>query len=142
MGITTVDAALGGLGGCPYAPGASGNVATEDVVYMLEGMGVRTGVDLDKLVDCVAAGLDAGRPRDAVEVLPRRHRRPLARSRTGDVIPSGACPLRPTLQPGWCWSSGAARAAFVTLEPRRGRERAVEGAGGELERRVRGAAPA
>jgi hydroxymethylglutaryl-CoA lyase len=52
MGITTVDAALGGLGGCPYAPGASGNVATEDVVYMLEGMGVRTGIDLDKLVDC------------------------------------------------------------------------------------------
>jgi hydroxymethylglutaryl-CoA lyase len=52
MGVTTVDAALGGLGGCPYAPGASGNVATEDVVYMLEGMGVRTGVDLDKLVDC------------------------------------------------------------------------------------------
>ena len=49
MGITTVDAALGGLGGCPYAPGASGNVATEDVVYMLEGMGVRTGVDLDRL---------------------------------------------------------------------------------------------
>jgi hydroxymethylglutaryl-CoA lyase len=52
MGITTVDAALGGLGGCPYAPGASGNVATEDVVYMLEGMGVGTGIDLDKLVDC------------------------------------------------------------------------------------------
>jgi hydroxymethylglutaryl-CoA lyase len=52
MGITTVDAALGGLGGCPYAPGASGNVATEDVVYMLEGMGVRTGIDLDRLVDC------------------------------------------------------------------------------------------
>jgi hydroxymethylglutaryl-CoA lyase len=51
MGITTVDAALGGLGGCPYAPGASGNVATEDVVYMLEGMGVRTGIDLDRLVD-------------------------------------------------------------------------------------------
>ena len=52
MGITTVDAALDGLSGCPYAPGASGNVATEDVVYMLEGMGVRTGVDLDRLVDC------------------------------------------------------------------------------------------
>jgi hydroxymethylglutaryl-CoA lyase len=51
MGITTIDAALGGLGGCPYAPGASGNVATEDVIYMLEGMGVRTGVNLDKLVD-------------------------------------------------------------------------------------------
>jgi hydroxymethylglutaryl-CoA lyase len=52
MGITTVDAALGGLGGCPYAPGASGNVATEDVIYMLEEMGVKTGVDLDKLIDC------------------------------------------------------------------------------------------
>jgi hydroxymethylglutaryl-CoA lyase len=51
MGITTVDSALGGLGGCPYAPGASGNVATEDVVYMLEGMGVRTGIDLDRLID-------------------------------------------------------------------------------------------
>jgi len=50
MGVTTVDAALGGLGGCPYAPGASGNVATEDVIYMLEGMGMRTGVDIDKLV--------------------------------------------------------------------------------------------
>jgi len=50
MGVTTVDSALGGLGGCPYAPGASGNVATEDVIYMLEGMGVRTGVDIDKLV--------------------------------------------------------------------------------------------
>jgi hydroxymethylglutaryl-CoA lyase len=54
MGITTVDAALGGLGGCPYAPGASGNVATEDVVYMLEQMGVRTGIDLDKLIDCAS----------------------------------------------------------------------------------------
>ena len=52
MGITTVDAAVGGLGGCPYAPGASGNVATEDVVYMLDGMGIQTGIDLDELVDC------------------------------------------------------------------------------------------
>lgn len=49
-GVTSFDSAAGGLGGCPYAPGASGNVATEDLVYMLEGMGVRTGVDLDKLV--------------------------------------------------------------------------------------------
>lgn len=49
-GIRTIDCAVGGLGGCPYAPGASGNVATEDVVYMLQGMGVKTGVDLDKLV--------------------------------------------------------------------------------------------
>jgi len=50
LGVRTVDSAIGGLGGCPYAPGASGNVATEDVVYMLQGMGVQTGVDLDKLV--------------------------------------------------------------------------------------------
>lgn len=49
MGITTLDASAGGLGGCPFAPGALGNVATEDVVYMLSGMGIRTGVDLEKL---------------------------------------------------------------------------------------------
>lgn len=52
MGITTVDAAVGGLGGCPYAPGASGNLATEDLVGMLHGMGIETGIDLDRLVDC------------------------------------------------------------------------------------------
>jgi hydroxymethylglutaryl-CoA lyase len=52
MGITTIDTALGGLGGCPFAPGASGNLATEDTVNMLECMGVKTGVDLDKLIDC------------------------------------------------------------------------------------------
>ena len=50
-GVTIFDSSLGGLGGCPYAPGASGNLATEDLVYMLEGMGVRTGVSLEKLVD-------------------------------------------------------------------------------------------
>ncbi|WOH70518.1 hydroxymethylglutaryl-CoA lyase [Bradyrhizobium sp. NDS-1] len=49
-GVRVVDAAAGGLGGCPYAPGATGNVATEDVVYMLEGMGVRTGIDMEKLL--------------------------------------------------------------------------------------------
>jgi len=49
-GARVIDSAAGGLGGCPYAPGATGNVATEDVVYMLEGMGVKTGVDMDKLV--------------------------------------------------------------------------------------------
>lgn len=51
LGITTIDAAAGGLGGCPYAPGASGNLATEDVVSMLHGMGVKTGIDLDKLTE-------------------------------------------------------------------------------------------
>ncbi|MCK1654015.1 hydroxymethylglutaryl-CoA lyase [Bradyrhizobium sp. 149] len=50
QGVRVIDAAAGGLGGCPYAPGATGNVATEDVVYMLEGMGVRTGVDMDRLL--------------------------------------------------------------------------------------------
>lgn len=50
-GITTFDSSLGGLGGCPYAPGATGNVATEDMVYMLEEMGVGTGVDLNRLVE-------------------------------------------------------------------------------------------
>lgn len=49
-GITTFDSAFGGLGGCPYAPGASGNLATEDLVYMLEGMGYETGVSLDRLI--------------------------------------------------------------------------------------------
>lgn len=49
-GIRRFDAALGGLGGCPYAPGASGNLATEDLVFMLEGMGFDTGVDLDGLI--------------------------------------------------------------------------------------------
>jgi hydroxymethylglutaryl-CoA lyase len=50
-GVSTFDASVAGLGGCPYAAGASGNVATEDVVYMLNGLGARTGVDLDRLVD-------------------------------------------------------------------------------------------
>lgn len=50
MGVATVDSAVAGLGGCPYAKGASGNVATEDVIYMLHGMGIETGVDLTKLV--------------------------------------------------------------------------------------------
>jgi hydroxymethylglutaryl-CoA lyase len=51
MGVRTFDASVAGLGGCPYAAGASGNVATEDVVYMMNGLGVRTGVDLKRLVE-------------------------------------------------------------------------------------------
>jgi hydroxymethylglutaryl-CoA lyase len=50
-GVAVIDAAVSGTGGCPYAPGASGNVATEDVVFMLQGMGIHTGIDLPKLVD-------------------------------------------------------------------------------------------
>ncbi|GKB09443.1 hydroxymethylglutaryl-CoA lyase, mitochondrial-like protein [Tanacetum coccineum] len=51
MGISTVDSSVAGLGGCPYAKGASGNVATEDVVYMLEGLGIKTNVDFEKLLE-------------------------------------------------------------------------------------------
>ncbi|XP_062325809.1 hydroxymethylglutaryl-CoA lyase, mitochondrial isoform X1 [Osmerus eperlanus] len=54
MGISVVDSSVAGLGGCPYAQGASGNVATEDVVYMLHGLGIHTGVDLPKLMDAGA----------------------------------------------------------------------------------------
>lgn len=49
--IRTIDSSVAGLGGCPYAKGASGNVATEDVVYMMDGLGVHSGIDLTKLVD-------------------------------------------------------------------------------------------
>jgi hydroxymethylglutaryl-CoA lyase len=63
MGVCDFDASVGGLGGCPYAPGAAGNLATEDLVYMLHGMGIETGIDLERLVEAgkVAAGL-VGRP--------------------------------------------------------------------------------
>jgi hydroxymethylglutaryl-CoA lyase len=50
-GVTIFDSSLGGLGGCPYAPGAAGNLATEDLVYMLHGLGIETGINLEKLVD-------------------------------------------------------------------------------------------
>ena len=51
LGVATVDSSVAGLGGCPYARGASGNVASEDLLYMLDGLGVRTGVDLDRLIE-------------------------------------------------------------------------------------------
>ncbi|MGH8823255.1 MAG: hydroxymethylglutaryl-CoA lyase [Jiangellaceae bacterium] len=54
LGVDDFDASVGGLGGCPYAPGASGNIATEELVHMLEDMGVATGVDLDALIDVAA----------------------------------------------------------------------------------------
>ena len=54
FGLRCFDASVAGLGGCPYAKGATGNVATEDVVYLLHGLGADTGIDLDKLVDCAA----------------------------------------------------------------------------------------
>jgi hydroxymethylglutaryl-CoA lyase len=51
MGVTTYDGAVGGLGGCPYAPGASGNVPTENIVYLMNGLGIETGIDMDKLLE-------------------------------------------------------------------------------------------
>ena len=51
LGMSVVDSSVAGLGGCPYAKGASGNLATEDLVYMLDGLGVESGVDLDVLAD-------------------------------------------------------------------------------------------
>ena len=54
MGVWNYQSSVAGLGGCPYAKGATGNVATEDVVYMLQGMGIETGIDLDKLIDAGA----------------------------------------------------------------------------------------
>lgn len=63
-GITTFDASLGGLGGCPFAPGASGNIVTEDLVFMLEAMGINTGINLDKLLKVreIIAGALPGEP--------------------------------------------------------------------------------
>ena len=54
MGLNTFDASVAGLGGCPYAKGATGNVATEDVLFMLNGLGIETGIDIDRLVDAAA----------------------------------------------------------------------------------------
>jgi hydroxymethylglutaryl-CoA lyase len=70
LGVVTVDSSAAGLGGCPYAPGASGNIATEDLIYMLDGLGVATGVDLDKvatagLMICKSLGI-APRSRTAL----------------------------------------------------------------------------
>jgi hydroxymethylglutaryl-CoA lyase len=65
VGTRTFDSSLGGLGGCPYAPGASGNVVTEDLVFMFEAMGVRTGVDLNKLL-AARAPLQAGLPGEPI----------------------------------------------------------------------------
>jgi hydroxymethylglutaryl-CoA lyase len=65
VGVRAFDASLGGLGGCPFAPGASGNVVTEDLVFMFEAMGVHTGVDLQRLIEARAA-LQAGLPGEPI----------------------------------------------------------------------------
>jgi hydroxymethylglutaryl-CoA lyase len=57
-GVTHYDSSLGGLGGCPYAPGATGNITTEDLVNMLHDMGISTGIDLEKLLECARLAQD------------------------------------------------------------------------------------
>ncbi len=78
LGITTFDASAGGLGGCPYAPGASGNLATEDLLYMLDGLGIETGVALARVVEAsgvIASRLDHALPSRYVQAEQARQRR-------------------------------------------------------------------
>lgn len=80
-GLTTFDAAIGGLGGCPYAPGASGNLATEDLVYLLHGMGYETGIDWDRLVAAGECAQDlVGRPLPGKALQAELGRRAVARA--------------------------------------------------------------
>jgi hydroxymethylglutaryl-CoA lyase len=85
VGIRTFDSSQGGIGGCPYAPGATGNIVTEDLVFLLEAMGLKTGIDIDKLMEARAVlkqGLpaetlygylpDAGLPKGFVPATPQR----------------------------------------------------------------------
>jgi hydroxymethylglutaryl-CoA lyase len=78
LGIRDFDASVAGIGGCPYAPGAAGNLATEDLVYMLDGLGVKTGVNLDLLIE-------AGRVAEVI----------LGRKLPGKVHQAGARVRRP-----------------------------------------------
>jgi hydroxymethylglutaryl-CoA lyase len=80
LGVTNFDASVGGLGGCPYAPGATGNIATEEVVAMVEDMGVRTGIDLEALLDAASfAQLAVGKqlPSNVLRAGPRTRLTPL-----------------------------------------------------------------
>ena len=78
-GVRVFDSSVSGLGGCPYSPGATGNVATEDVVYLLDGMGVRHGVNLDALID-IGTWIDAQLGRDTASSVARAV---LAKRRSG-----------------------------------------------------------
>ena len=72
LGVSDFDASVGGLGGCPYAPGATGNIATEELVHMVEDMGVATGIDLAAMIEAADAGADHRAP----AALPGAERRP------------------------------------------------------------------
>ncbi len=88
-GITTFDASLGGLGGCPTAPGASGNIVTEDLVFMFEAMGVATGVDLEALIKCREIVRDA-LPDEALYGFTPRAGLPLGFRRAAQAAGSGS----------------------------------------------------
>jgi hydroxymethylglutaryl-CoA lyase len=78
MGVAVIDASVAGLGGCPYAPGASGNVASEDVVYMLDGLDIETGIDLERLAKAGWCALDhIGRAPSGRVSLVMRQKRPV-----------------------------------------------------------------
>ena len=65
VGLSTIDSSLGGLGGCPFAPGASGNIVTEDLVFLLEAMGLRTGIDIERLIG-VRADVQSALPQETL----------------------------------------------------------------------------
>ena len=92
-GVTTFDSSQGGLGGCPYAPGASGNVVTEDLVFMFESMGVHTGIDLERLF-AAREVLSAGVPQE-----PLHGMTPLAGLTLGFVYADGRRPRSPAQAP-------------------------------------------
>lgn len=99
-GVRTFDASLGGLGGCPYAPGASGNAVTEDLVFMFEAMGVRTGIDIEKLIAARAAH---GRPARRTGLRHDARGRPAQGLRPGEHRPWLIRIRCPT--PACAWSS-------------------------------------
>ena len=97
LGVADFDASVGGLGGCPYAPGATGNIATEELVYMVEDMGVATGIDLEAMIDAAA---------DAERIIGKKLPSQVLR-------PAPANPDHPGLAPGAPPYPGAPRPALA-----------------------------
>ena len=91
MGVATFDCSVAGLGGCPYAKGATGNVASEDVVYLMNGLGIETGVDLDALRAAGRGDLEGARAPAGVACGARaRREEPACRSMSADEPPSAS----------------------------------------------------
>jgi len=92
-GVTNFDASIGGLGGCPFAPGASGNVCTEDLVHCLHAMGVQTGIDLDRLIGVsrrVQEIVGRALPGQIVKAGASTRKYPVPDSVAGRLAPKGA----------------------------------------------------